>query len=606
MAELQDTEVDLKPAIAALERGDLQAADGLVKAVLQAHPEHAQALHLKGLVLRRVGRVADAVEIFNRSLAANEDQPAVYNNLGIALASLGRREEAEESYRQALKLHPTFHDAAFNLALVLMDGKKWVEAGKILAMLVRVVPGFAKAYEALTVCQRECGDIAGSVASAEKATQLAPQSHVAHHNLGAALFANNMFPAAQRAYEAAVRIRPEFDVSWIGLGNALRAQDRIGDAAKVYERAVNVNPGNPDAHQLLNEMLWQGDDVANYLESYRWALKSRPDDVQLRLAYANQLLRIQKADEAKQELLAAATGNPKNPHVNDAIGRALSTGGDYELALQYHRRAIDVAPDEAAFYKSFVESMLKGGRHEQARDWAKKALEFAPLDQVILALYTTALRLCGDQVEHDRIADYATVPKAYDLEVPAGYRDIAAFNEALAQQLRKLHTARHHPTDQTLRGGTQTFGALFSRQHPTIAQFQTVVSRAVEKYIASMPDDPDHPLFRRKSKKFAFSGSWSVRLGKQGFHTNHLHPEGWISSAYYVTVPEAAGNSESRAGWFKMGETNLELGEREQVLRYEQAKPGRLVLFPSYFWHGTVPFETDEERLTIAFDVVPT
>jgi hypothetical protein len=36
-----------------------------------------------------------------------------------------------------------------------------------------------------------------------------------------------------------------------------------------------------------------------------------------------------------------------------------------------------------------------------------------------------------------------------------------------------------------------------------------------------------------------------------------------------------------------------------------QPTPGTLVLFPSYFWHGTIPFNTTDERITVAFDVVP-
>ena len=38
---------------------------------------------------------------------------------------------------------------------------------------------------------------------------------------------------------------------------------------------------------------------------------------------------------------------------------------------------------------------------------------------------------------------------------------------------------------------------------------------------------------------------------------------------------------------------------------YVQPKPGRLVLFPSYMWHGTVPFASSQQRLTVAFDAVP-
>jgi hypothetical protein len=36
-----------------------------------------------------------------------------------------------------------------------------------------------------------------------------------------------------------------------------------------------------------------------------------------------------------------------------------------------------------------------------------------------------------------------------------------------------------------------------------------------------------------------------------------------------------------------------------------QPEVGQLVLFPSYFWHGTLPFHSEQPRLTVAFDVVP-
>ena len=120
-----------------------------------------------------------------------------------------------------------------------------------------------------------------------------------------------------------------------------------------------------------------------------------------------------------------------------------------------------------------------------------------------------------------------------------------------------------------------------------------------------MPDDPAHPFFARKSRTFDFSGSWSVRLSSGGFHTNHFHPMGWISSAFYVDVPDAVQHEATQAGWLKMGETNLDLGAREVISRVIQPRPGRLALFPSYFWHGTVPFESRTPRLTIAFDVIP-
>jgi len=89
----------------------------------------------------------------------------------------------------------------------------------------------------------------------------------------------------------------------------------------------------------------------------------------------------------------------------------------------------------------------------------------------------------------------------------------------------------------------------------------------------------------------------------QGFHTNHLHPEGWISSCYYVTVPKETDNQQTHNGWIKFGEPSLQLPLKNPVRRAVQPVPGRLVLFPSYMWHGTVPLEAASPRTTIAFDV---
>ena len=93
--------------------------------------------------------------------------------------------------------------------------------------------------------------------------------------------------------------------------------------------------------------------------------------------------------------------------------------------------------------------------------------------------------------------------------------------------------------------------------------------------------------------------SWSCLLRPNGFHTNHIHPTGWISSAFYADVPAVVDNDQTREGWFKLGESSLGLGASDKPER------GMLVLFPSYFWHGTVPFGGSSTRLTVAFDVVP-
>jgi Putative 2OG-Fe(II) oxygenase len=171
----------------------------------------------------------------------------------------------------------------------------------------------------------------------------------------------------------------------------------------------------------------------------------------------------------------------------------------------------------------------------------------------------------------------------------------------LAQILRELHQARSAHLDQSVRGGTQTDGVLLSRIEPEIRQLQAALLEAVSAYISALPAvDPTHPTLRQKrDQRPRFSGSWSVRLSSQGFHANHIHPAGWISSALYIALPPPGKGPE---GWLEFGVPQCELGLGIEPTQRIEPKPGRLVLFPSTMWHGTVPFN-DGERLTIAFDV---
>ena len=76
-----------------------------------------------------------------------------------------------------------------------------------------------------------------------------------------------------------------------------------------------------------------------------------------------------------------------------------------------------------------------------------------------------------------------------------------------------------------------------------------------------------------------------------------------MSSALYVSLPPEVERGEG--GALAFGVPDAALGLDLPPRRVEHPKVGRLVLFPSYFWHGTMPFESAEPRLTVAFDALP-
>jgi uncharacterized protein (TIGR02466 family) len=594
----------LQLALRAIQTGDHAGATQLLRQVLRQDPAQTDALQLMGVIHRQKGELAEAVSCFRKSLAGLPAQPNVLMQLAGTLSAQGKDNEAAECYQRALALNPGLADAHYSLGLIHFNAGRRDEATRCLAQATRLQPAHGRAHEVLALVHREAGQHELAIEHALTSVRLQPSSRTAHHNLGQVQLAAGDYGAAAAAYETALSLNPSAAATWIGLGHAYRGMGRIDHARRAYLRATEIEPNNPDAHRLLNEMVWQAGAHDQYLSSFRQVLSLRNADPQLRLTYANELLKIQQAEEAMKELEQVLHSVPGNGEALDALARARSAQGDFDAACGFHAMALEHAPSDCMVVRNYSETLLRAARHQQAHEITRLGRQRFPLEQGVLALHTTAQRLVGDDA-YFRIADYAAVPKVMRLEPPPGYPDIETFCIELKAYLETLHASKAHPTDQTLRGGTQTFGALFQDRSPVIRQFVVQLRKSIADYIRAMPEDPDHPLFGRKTTDFDFSGSWSVRLSSGGFHTNHFHPLGWISSAFYVNVPDVVSVNGRHDGWFKMGETNLELGEREVIHRQIQPQVGHLTLFPSYFWHGTVPFESSAPRITIAFDVVP-
>jgi uncharacterized protein (TIGR02466 family) len=199
---------------------------------------------------------------------------------------------------------------------------------------------------------------------------------------------------------------------------------------------------------------------------------------------------------------------------------------------------------------------------------------------------------------------------AVDVPPPKGYTDITSFMKDLQEALETLHHTQAHPIEQSVRGGTQTNGYLFRLKHPLLRMLETQIRVATAEVLAKFPNNTDHPFWGRRVKAprgdgFRFSGAWSVRLRSEGYHTNHIHTQGWISSAFYVALPDEVRQETTTAGHIQFGVPMTELDLALPPRRVEQPKVGTLVLFPSYMWHGTIPFTSDEARLTVAFDLQP-
>lgn len=480
------------------------------------------------------------------------------------------------------------------------------EALKAFDQALQLNPKDPRAHHARGRCLKEIGKTEAAVSAYEAALELAPDYHEARHNLGVALRISGRPGEAIACYREVLKRQPNRAATQFNLANALLDAGDVENAMRAYQAAISQRPDHLGAHKALNDLYWQQGRTDDYARSYEDAIRRAPQSIELRQHHARQLELVGSIAQAEQVLKAAVRELGEQPSFSHRLAVIAGRRGMVEEAAENFGAAIRMAPAVELYRQDYVVLLVTSGNYDEAGAQLDAWQRFAPDDQAMWAYRGLLWRLTGDERE-SWLNDYDRFVRPIPLEPPASHGSLEGFLLDLAETLTALHPAAAHPLEQTLRGGTQTPGELFNRPAPIVQALKAQIERAIADYIAGLPDDPKHPLLRRKTGRVVFSGSWSVRLKSDGFHVNHVHPKGWISSACYIALPDSMKSAaeSDRSGWIRFGQSPLGLGEQEVVAKWVRPEEGVLVLFPSYTWHGTEAFASDAVRMTVAFDAVP-
>lgn len=577
-------------AEAAFGAGRLAEAGALAGEVLRAAGDHPAVLHLCALVEKRTGNLEAAERAFVHALCLAPHDPQIRNNYGNLLDEAGRTDDALVQYDRALQASASFADARLNRAILLQRLGRLEEALGDLDTVIRTQPVNPRAHSArgtvLLLLERH----ASAAAAYDRALALAP----AHRNAlaGRARVAlDRGEPGAADRYRAALAVHPDSPELILGLSDALEAE---GDAEglRVLQNALALRPGWIEGHERLAEKLAETGAGGELGRSYRDALAVQPTNRDLHRSYWRSLALAERFDEALAAVAAtrAVVGDDRELRLAEAA--FLSETGEPDRA----DRLFALLGDDPAVLLARARTLLR------RKDAAQAALLFERLvadrldDISAWAFLGLAWRLVGDP-RHEWLCEQPGLYGTVDLRI-----DEARLG-AIADVLRRLHRTRAHPIGQSLRGGTQTRGRLFRNLAPEIAELRAAVTDAVARFVERLPPpDPTHPLLRHRDKRLEVLGSWSVRLLSSGFHINHVHPQGVLSSACYIALPPSLGTDGAQDGWLQLGAPPVELDLPLAALATLEPRPGRLALFPSYLYHGTLPFRSGE-RLTVAFDI---
>lgn len=574
-------------------------------------PDMEQAAMLQqAATLMQGGRIAEGEALCRRVLQAAPAQPQALHLLAMAARHRGAAAEAEALLRQAVQLAPDFVPGWHSLGLLLLGVGKLDEANPCATRVTALAPRHAPGWELLAAIEQRQGRLAAALAACRQGLLHAPNAKRLHYSLGQLLREDCSFAEAVRAYDDALRCGYETPQLYQNRGEALYEAGDVQQALDCFAAGIARFPGSALLHGLWSRFHWQLGGPGDSLASLRKAARSDPRNAGLWQVLVDLLFRLDRAEEGRAAVAEAWTlGCPRAPDLQllDAIGRAKA--GELPQATESFARLVAAHPRQSGFKLAFAEHLLSAGDPARAEKLCAEILEVDPLEQSAWAFRGTAWQLLGDPRE-SWLLDYENMVRQVQVQPPAGYASSEVFFDEVRAVLESLHRMQAHPIEQTVRGGTQTNGFLFRLKHPLLRVLEQQIRLAVRAILTSYPRDPAHPFWSRRPSQpggdgFRFAGAWSVRLRSQGYHTNHIHPQGWISSALYVALPGEIRDRDGDAGHLQFGVPPAELGISLSQRRVVRPETGVLTLFPSYMWHGTVPFESQQPRITVAFDVVP-
>ncbi len=236
--------------------GRLAEAEAGYERILRAHPDHADALHLLGVLAHQTGRHQRAAGLIGRAIEHEPDNARFLNNLGSAYMALGRTDEAAGCYHRAVEADPGSADGHFNLANALR--------------------GQGRADQAIA-CYRRALDIESDAADV-------------HHNLGVTLADQGDWDGAAACYRRAIEIDPSLAEGHTGLGNAYKRQGKAHEAAACYRRALAIDPNAADAYNGFGAVLKDQGRLDAAIAAYRRAIEIKPDYASAHLNYSLLLL----------------------------------------------------------------------------------------------------------------------------------------------------------------------------------------------------------------------------------------------------------------------------------------------------------------------------
>ena len=499
----------------------------------------------------------------------------------------------------------TDSDAALRRAMTLHRAGRSREADEQYAIVLRAEPSHPQALRLRGILARDAGDFDHSLRLLRRAVEATDSDPEPPAELGLSYLAAGYLQLAEAAFRKALARDPDSRKALANLGALLQFRGHNQASIDCHRRVLALSPDDLEVRCNLANTLVEAGRGDEALAECDTALSIAPGSPEVLVTRGAVLCGLERYADAIPVLEASlATGPDDMALIN--LGLACQRLGRTTDALAALATAVRINGDNARAVADLTTLLSAEGRGGEALALSAGFLSRHPGERLVLAARAVALRDAGLASEARELIDLERLVHVGELSLPRGFASLAAFNAELVAEVFADPSLLANPASKSTRGGSQT-GEFNADQSPLLVTLRDALDAKLRAVIATWQTSgyANHPAMAWATEHWTLR-VWATVLGAGGVQLPHIHPLGWLSGVYYVQVPSGLAAERGDAGALEFGQLPALVSHtQEPERRIVAPAPGRLVIFPSYFHHRTLPFASGEQRISIAFDVMP-
>jgi len=532
---------------------------GAIEALKKAHelePSNINHIINLGEFLRQSAKFTEAIFYLEQATKLAPTEIYAWTNLGQSLQQDKQLDKARIAYGKALAINPKSAETWSNLGTIAIYTQDWAAAEHSFKQAIVINPNMAELYDNLGTAQQKLNQLEDAEASYKQAIVLKPDYAEAHSNLGLTLQALGKLDEAESSFINAIALKPGYAEIHNNLGTILQTLGKSEQAEACYRQAIDLKPDYAKAHFNLGSLQDEKGNLEQAEASYRQAIVIQPDYAEAHFQLGRLFIQLKQFEEAVKYFEISS----------------------FHKSKYYLLRCLYLV-DKTLFYNKL--------------DYFVEHKEIHPM---IGSLCCRAELKYG--LEKPNL--YCKKPLDYVLKVDLNCQ--YDFSKTVINTARTILNEKILPNRRQglLRKGYQTFGNLFELESDLTQDIQKIIHLEIEKYKLKFKDSKEG-LITSWPTDYNLYG-WLINMATGGELKPHMHEQGWLSGSIYINVPP---KSKPESGNLVVCiENKLTLDNQNQGQSIDVVT-GNLCLFPASLLHYTVPFESEEERIVLAFDVVP-